>query len=279
MGSRQVSLKYDRNRNHQLISPSKSAFDDRLSETARSNAATDARARALMEKLRNKRNVNEEKNYQKLQQDLKASLDHLDSIDRELSLVDETKRTKIRRQYEDWNLNVHGTIQKSLLKAMNDVTSTEIHNRKLESYNKFLDITNKKAAIFRDIIIESEYDPLEINRCSLHSKVHTLKDPLKIDAQKASAEMSMVSNNKPTSFKVQATKSDRLAPKLWASGKIEATPYGMFASMMSGSEQKVTGESLRKSNVQFDHFNYPRGKAVVDKEMPNPKPRSRKVIV
>ena len=35
----------------------------------------------------------------------KESLDFLDNVDRDLNLVAETKRTKTRRQFEDWNQN------------------------------------------------------------------------------------------------------------------------------------------------------------------------------
>ena len=37
----------------------------------------------------------------------------LDDIEREMTLFTEAKNNKIRRQYEDWNTNVHGKIQVS----------------------------------------------------------------------------------------------------------------------------------------------------------------------
>ena len=35
----------------------------------------------------------------------------LDTIDRDISLHDETQKNKVRRQFEDWNTTVHGSIQ------------------------------------------------------------------------------------------------------------------------------------------------------------------------
>jgi hypothetical protein len=35
----------------------------------------------------------------------------LDTIEKEMILANEAKNNKIRRQYEDWNTNVHGKIQ------------------------------------------------------------------------------------------------------------------------------------------------------------------------
>lgn len=36
---------------------------------------------------------------------------YLDNIEKEMKLFEEAKNNKIRRQYEDWNTNVHGEIQ------------------------------------------------------------------------------------------------------------------------------------------------------------------------
>lgn len=35
----------------------------------------------------------------------------LDEVDKEMNLAEEARRNKIRRQFEDWNTNVHGEIQ------------------------------------------------------------------------------------------------------------------------------------------------------------------------
>jgi hypothetical protein len=37
----------------------------------------------------------------------------LDDMEKDISLHDETKKNKVRRQFEDWNASVHGTIQVS----------------------------------------------------------------------------------------------------------------------------------------------------------------------
>jgi len=87
---------------------------------------------------------------------VQESTNFLNKVDKELDLVDETKRTKTRRQFEDWNQNVHGNIQRSIAKQVSQLSAKELHSRKNEDYNKFLSITNRKPAIFRDIIIEAE---------------------------------------------------------------------------------------------------------------------------
>ena len=240
-----------------------------------SSSASDNKAKALLERARTRATHKKDKEFARLQNDMKESLDFLDSVDRELNLVNETKRTKARRQFEDWNQNVHGSIQRNILKKINAIDKKELHNRKLESYEQFLNITNRKPAIFRDIIIESEYDPLEANRMSIHATTKRLKDPLNIDVQKQEDELGMLGLTLDSDGH---NRSDRLAPPHWAKGKIEATPYGMFASMMEDVETCKAEDKNRKSNVVFDDFTFPRGKEAVDKEMPKPKPHSRKIF-
>jgi len=244
-----------------------------------SKSGAEIQEKMLLDRNRILRTAKKDKAFSDLQSSLKQSLEDLDIVDRELSLVNETRRTKSRRQFEEWNMSVHGKIQEEVLAKVNAISARELHARKMESYDKFLAITNRKPAIFRDIIIESEYDPLEINKASIRAKLGKLKDPLNIDRQKAETEMAMVGLKIVDDYNT----TDRLAVAMWAKGKIESTPYGMFASMMNEDDDKPGSAGGKRnppeakkpkgaSNVVFDDFDYPVGKAAVDKEMPNPKP-------
>ena len=74
---------------------------------------------------------------------------------------------------------------------------------------------------------------------------------------------------------------DTLAVELWASGQIEATPYGTFARIMNKSKSRGVGcessnggdkkNATLHSSVVFDHFSFPRGRAALDPEMPRGK--------
>ncbi len=46
--------------------------------------------------------------------------------------------------------------QKNIQKQISEVTSKDLNKKKNEDYDKSLNVTNRKACIFRDIIIESE---------------------------------------------------------------------------------------------------------------------------
>lgn len=225
-----------------------------------------------------------ENNYKNLSANVEESKAFLDDLDKELNVFYETKKNKVRRQFEEWNTNVHGSIQVNIANQVSAIDSKKLNRRKNRDYKKFLDITNRKSAIFRDIIIESEYDPLEPNRRSIKAKISILKDPTLLDQQKADSEGGMLGGKK----KNLRRGKDTLPVELWASGKIEATPYGMFAKMMkTGDEedgfnfdaggsssavaQSTKGVAMTKSSVVFNHFEYPVGRDALDSEMPRGK--------
>lgn len=231
----------------------------------RLNKQTEEQTKHAVERAIEEEHIRKEKLFPVLMTNVNHATRFLDTVDKDLNLFDETKRNKTRRQFEDWNTNVHGNIQKRIAKTLNDLDSKDLNKKKNEDYEKFLNITNRKPAIFNDIIIESEYDPLEPNRRCIKAKTGKLKDPVKIDAQKAESESSMLGIKKVK----QPLGKETLPVELWHSGKIEATPYGSFAKLMnSHSEDHAKKNQTMKSKVVFDHFNYPSGKDAIDKEMP-----------
>lgn len=124
----------------------------------------------------------QEKQFPIILSNVSKAQSFLDTVDRDLNLLDETKRNKTRRQFEEWNANVHGDIQvpislytleciyipfvlnitsqKRISKTVSEMDSKALNRRKNDDYNQFLAVTNRKPAIFRDIIIESECKPL-----------------------------------------------------------------------------------------------------------------------
>eukprot|EP01031_Cornospumella_fuschlensis_P038851 gene38851-47252_t len=213
-----------------------------------------------------------EREFPELLAKVDRAREFLGTIEKEMELADEAKRNKVRRQFEEWNTNVHGVIQKKIASQIDSMDKKALNRKKNQDYDKFLGITNRKAAIFRDIIIESEYDPLEPNRHCVKAKTSKLNDPPKFGLHKAEKEKGMLgAEHAPP--KVPLGKNT-LDVQLWASGQIEATPYGTFAKMMNkptGSGGNSAQNPTQRSSVAFDHFSFPHGRAAIDKEMPRGK--------
>jgi hypothetical protein len=219
-----------------------------------------------------------EKRFNHNFEDIVTAMDLLDTIDQDLELQREAQRNKCRRQFEEWEKNVYGRIQGGIAEQLATRSGRSLNRQRNADYSKFLDITNRKAAIFRDTIIESEYDPLEPNRRSIKVVPGRLKDPTLMILHKQEEESGMLGDDakRPTAGLgrgegKQRSCRDTLDVSLWAAGQIEATPYGTFSKMMGSDVNKPRVNSTSVSKIQFDHFNFPRGKAAMDAEMPKGK--------
>lgn len=205
-----------------------------------------------------------------LTEDIDRCLDFLDVVDKNISLHEEAELNKVKRQFGEWNTNVHSRIQDQVSSKLNSKDYKTMLKEKNNDYQKFLDITNKKSAIFRDIIIESEYDPLEPNRRAIKASTGKLKDPTKHILQKTIDEMVMLDPDYGKSGVNQGGKYT-LPTEMWASGKIEATPHGRFGKMMASANNEEKRKRAPRSKVVFDEYQYPQGKGVTDSEMPRGK--------
>lgn len=213
---------------------------------------------------------NKDKKKQKfldLNNDIDRCLDFLDVVDKDISLHDEAELNKVKRQFGEWNSNVHGRIQDNISRKLNAKDYKQMLKEKNADYQKFLDITNKKSAIFRDIIIESEYDPLEPNRRAIKAGTGKLKDPTLHILQKTVDEMVMLDPEYGKSGENTGGKYT-LPTEMWASGKIEATPHGRFGKMMASANNEEKRKRAPRSKVVFDEYDFPKGKSAIDVEMP-----------
>lgn len=138
------------------------------------NKQTDAATKMNIQKAMQSRILKQEKEFNKLCTNISDAKAFLAQVDKNLELHEETNRNKTRRQFEDWNTNVHGNIQIKISKQINDIDSKSLNQKKNEDYSKFLEITNRKSAIFRDIIIESECKPHSIKLVTYPSYPHLI---------------------------------------------------------------------------------------------------------
>lgn len=226
-----------------------------------------------------------ERKFNGLRSDIVEGHKLADEIQQHLTLQEMNTRTKLKRQFDEWNDGVYGAIQDQINDKLNAMDSADINRRRRCEFQKFLDTTNAKGAIFRDIIIESEYDPLEPNRNCIKVKTDGLYDPVKRVLDKHHEETSMLEDNADgggDNGRGKAKAKTRRRPKphvretlditSWGAGKIEATPHGYFAKLMDDSskpdpEAKTTSKTF-DSQIPFDHYNVPVGSAATAKEFP-----------
>lgn len=99
-------------RNKKPLRPSKNSQFDLLKEEKKmKNLKTEAALKQSLDNMQQQKINRKEKKFPALMVKIDNSVSFLDSIDKDINLIEETKMNKIRRQFEEWNSNVHGSIQ------------------------------------------------------------------------------------------------------------------------------------------------------------------------
>jgi len=275
----------DRKKASSVVEAQQRRYRQHRLETLRNQAESERKVReALAEKA-----LKQEQGFNTLYSDIVEGHKLADKIKRTIDLEEGNMRNKQYRQFEDWNENVYGKVQSNILRQLDSTDYKQLNTRKCADYQQFLDATNTKGAIFRDIIIESEYDPLEPNRHCIKAKTGILKDPVSRLIDKHYEESSILPDSDDAdagdgkgktraSRKPKAHQRETLDVRSWGSGKIEATPHGFFAKIMDngpGPETEARKALIKtfvsKVGQSFDHYSGPVDRWAIDSEFPRGK--------
>ena len=173
---------------------------------------------------------------------------------------------KKAQQYNEWSSKVYDLIQNQIQSKMSKLTTEEVEKRHNELFGSFLKATNAKDGLFRDIIIESDYDPFK-NKNLITYDVSKIRDPLKkplikqMEEEEFRRSLFIEGGENKNSKKGRRLGREVLDLKFW--DKVESTPYGRFSHEIPISNKK----SLKPaSNIVFDHFNIDRSPVTAAKE-------------
>lgn len=166
-------------------------------------------------------------------------------------LDDANRQRKAKALCRDWHEQVFDRIQRQIDRQLRGVSSHDIAARRRKLYDQFLSAANsKESGLFRDIIIENEYDPLVAREHTIRYKPYTENDPVKLELNQAAEEKQTL----PGEFQEQPELGRQtLKPTMW--DKLDATPYGRFNKMM---EAKKAEKDTFRSNIAMDHYTFPR---------------------
>jgi len=179
-------------------------------------------------------------------------------------LDDENRRRKQEALCREWHEKVYDKIQRQIGKQLKNMSSHEIAERRRALYQQFLNAANsKETGLFRDIILENEYDPMIAHEHTLKFDPRTEHDPVKLEINKALREQQTLPGDQ---FKEKRLGRDTLKVTMW--DKLDATPYGRFNKMMASSK---ADHGTFKTNLTMDDYTFPRGKEVTDPEFPKGK--------
>jgi len=229
--------------------------------------------RERLEKLRIRREVQ----FQKMFEEVTNSNEYTKKVDGMLEYHDAIELRKRKKRFQEWHEKVFSKIQQGISARIERQSQSEHRKMLKKAYSDYLQETNEKDAIFLDIVIESAYDPFEVNRRAIKVDLGSLDDPTKRVLTRYEEESAMMGKGgtedepKPTRGMLDVT--------FWSESKIHSTPHGYFAKLMDPDMQKKKGNSERSANVSttcasrvtFDHFSFPKNNAGVREEFPKGK--------
>lgn len=219
-----------------------------------------------------------------------TTINEIESTLRDQELKMENKK---RELHNLWSEQVYCKIQKQLADRLGNLNSQELNGRLNDLFQKYID-TSDKHLVFRDIIIESEYDPLENKKFTIsvdaearsNKRWDGIVDPLCESIEKVLeihdkgllGQKEIGESSLPISHQSKYPGKDMLPVQEWLTGVIEATPHG-FAAKLFDKETNVSPEVKEKKaaryksclNDRLDHYNYPTGSECVLAEMPKGK--------
>mmetsp|Transcript_30604 Transcript_30604/g.39470 ORF Transcript_30604/g.39470 Transcript_30604/m.39470 type:complete len:344 (-) Transcript_30604:244-1275(-) len=209
--------------------------------------------------------ANKEQHYADLRHEVEMGRQLTEEVDKMIALYDTSRKLKAEKQFDEWNNGVYGHIQDRICKDLDSQDYKDLQKKRNEAFQQYLDTSNKKGgAVFRDIIIESEYDPLALNRTAIKVKGHNLKDPTTRVVDRHHEERSLLAEGK---LSKKHTQREVLDVQLWGTGKIESTSHGFMHKMMHRTPTEFDG-NLTHSTIKMDHYNIDKGAEHTDKEFP-----------
>lgn len=175
--------------------------------------------------------------------------------------MDDRRKQKL---YNEWTEQVYNKLHDPINDKINDIGRVELNRRRREAYQRFLDKTNKKGALFRDIILESEYDPLHDNP-PVQCPIRKINDPCGRVLQRYEEEEAIASGKRNRGQKTSTGRKDNLDVKLWSTGVFESTTHGYSNKLMNTTSKPI---SAQPAKIHFDHYKVPTGSEVLAAEIP-----------
>eukprot|EP00792_Barthelona_sp_PAP020_P009408 TRINITY_DN3294_c2_g1_i1.p1 TRINITY_DN3294_c2_g1~~TRINITY_DN3294_c2_g1_i1.p1 ORF type:complete len:327 (+),score=100.30 TRINITY_DN3294_c2_g1_i1:409-1389(+) len=247
-----TKLKKHRNNikaNYSIVSPAveKKPIDPRrMSKHLQQTEKWDKEHDKIKNLVEEKKNQNEARDWENIKNLHHREETFVKELNNMLLNYDEMDRESQIRLYEEWVEKVYLPLQNELLKTV-DMNFEKSFSKKRQLFDEYLRIVNVKSAnggqIFRDIVIQSEYDPFNWENTTV--AVDVKNDPIHQGV------------NKTKTNKLQARKI--MDYKVWA--QMESTPF------YDRPIKTNTRDTLTKNTMKIDDFDLGDTNEHLQKEM------------
>ena len=205
----------------------------------------------------------EDRRIERLLQHIEEEEKFVAQVDRSLRMHEEARHKRRHELCKEWHDKVYYAIQAQIDQQLAALPTHELSARRRALLEDFITTSNrKKGGLYRDIIIESDYDPMVAHKTALKYGIADYADPLKQELLKPS----------PSGKTVVPKRGGRatLSCAMW--DRLHATPYGRFDRMDKfAAENPPKVDPNRLSRINLEHYNVSRDPAVLDREFPRGK--------
>jgi len=220
-----------------------------------------AEHRRRVKERSDRRKEEQERKFYKMLDDLDREKKLTDKIEEYLDLRDSAAKRDKNQLYKEWCKSVYNPIQRDIQAQLNSVPTSTLEARRRAAFAEYLDTVNRKEGVFRDIIIEHDYDPLKHrkNAFKYNRSKYDKIDPLHKDVTKISREAALIKSLNPDAKQIQHQPRESLDILLW--DKLDSTPYARYANRETEQRHKrpVPGATaFNGSTVEIDHYNVPK---------------------
>lgn len=198
-----------------------------------------------------------ERRFQQMLADLDNEVAFKEEIDEYLENKDASVRRNKQQLYKDWCKKVFNPIQRDIQGQLDSESTSALEKRRRQAFAEYVDTCNRKEGVFRDIIIEHDYDPLK-NR-DKYKKYNRRKydsiDPIHRDVTQIQKEAALISEIDPTVVQINPQARESLDILLW--DKLDSTPYARYADRSTEVRHKrevIGAKPSNYSRVELDHY-------------------------
>jgi len=206
-------------------------------------------------------------------------------VDNFLKNKTDQARLATKELHHVWDSKVYKRIESQIAEQTGKMDSSWVNNRLCDQMEKYVEAVASKT-LFRDIIIESEYNPFESKSALIKVDARPrsktvwagIKDPLNEQIEKV---MEIHQDKTPAEMPILGKDPSKATLPLreWAAGVIEDTPHGFafkafeksIAELDMSFEEKQERAKRNVSTLTMEHYNYARGAAAVSAEYPKGK--------
>ena len=184
-------------------------------------------------------------------QDRNSELIH--SVDGAIAADAAWRSRKQERLFNEWTTKVFQPMQDQINSNLASISDTEVEERRRQMFQSFLDESNRKTnGLFRDIIIESDYDPLAQQAATTmkYKKASIAEDPTKNRATRETGDRlaSGLLKALPSDPRLKY-KRNEVPVAQWAT--MDSTPHGRYNQILEGPAKKP---GFNSSSVVLDHY-------------------------